>query len=341
MLKREKPNFVIKNGRLFRVIKQKEEQDKPSMEVPFVPFSQRADLVSKYHESFGHASVRNLMHLMDKRYWWPRMKMDITDWIAPCPACQLNSKKVSKHQDEMHPLPIPVGAFERWHLDFVGELPHTKNGNRWLITAVDATTNWPIACALPDATKESVAQFIYKEIVTRFGCPVEVVTDRGANFCSELVQEYVKLLGSHHKLTSAFHPRTNGKVERYNGTVKNMLRKYVQGALHRWDEFVDVAVWSSRVWKNATTGYSPFFLVYGREPRLSGDTIIPFISNDSMQDPRTVADITARELAALGQHRAAAQARMKAVSDRDKERWDKAIMGIVDYEHLMNMVLTS
>jgi len=145
------------------------------------------------------------------------------------------------------------------------------------------------------------------------------------------VQEYVKRLGSHHKLTSAFHPRTNGKVERYNGTVKNMLRKYVQGALHRWDEFVEAAVWSSRVWKNATTGYSPFFLVYGREPRLPGDAIIPFISKESMQDPKTVADVTARELESLGQHRAAAQARMKAVSDKDKERWDKS-MGIVDYE---------
>ncbi|KAK4511130.1 uncharacterized protein ATC70_012342 [Mucor velutinosus] len=78
MLKREKPNFTIKNGRLFRIVKHKE-ADKPALEVPFVPFSQRADLVSKYHESFGHASVRNLMHLMGKRYWWPRMKTDITE----------------------------------------------------------------------------------------------------------------------------------------------------------------------------------------------------------------------------------------------------------------------
>jgi hypothetical protein len=96
MLKRQKPNCVIKTGLLFHITKPKE-QDKPFMEVSFVLFSQRADLVSKYHESVGHTSNRNLMQLMRKRYWWPRMKMDIMKWIAPCRACQPNSKKVSKH----------------------------------------------------------------------------------------------------------------------------------------------------------------------------------------------------------------------------------------------------
>lgn len=151
------------------------------------------------------------------------MRLDIKEWIAPCLACQLNSNKVSKHQDEMHPLLISAVAFERWHLDFVGELPHTKNKSCWLITAVNAITNCPLACALPDATKESVAQFISKEIVTLFSCLVEIVTDRCAKFCRGLLQEYVKLLRSHHKLTSAFHPRSNGRVERYHSTVKNIL----------------------------------------------------------------------------------------------------------------------
>lgn len=69
------------------------------------------------------------------------------------------------------------------------------NGNKWLITAVDYATNWPIAKALPVASKEAVANFIYEEIVIKFGCPVEIVTDRGANFCSGLVEEYIKRIG--------------------------------------------------------------------------------------------------------------------------------------------------
>lgn len=320
LLKKEKQNFSIKDGHIFRLVKPKDNSSEK--EVPFVPFVQRADLVANFHNGFGHASEKNMVHLMCSRYWWPHMRRDIKQWIAPCPACQINGKKINRSQEVMHPLDIPPGAFERWHLDFVGELPTTINGNKWLITAVDYTTNWPIAKALPAATKEAVAQFIYEEIVTKFGCPVEILTDRGANFTSGLVEEYLKLIGTKHKLTSAFHPRTNSKVERYNGTIKQMLRKYVQGGIHRWDEFVDVALWSSRIWVSSTTGYSPYYLVYGRQPKLPGDSTAPFISREALKDPRTMAEITANELTDLGQHRGAAQARMKAVSDKDKERWD-------------------
>lgn len=163
-----------------------------------------------------------------------------------------------------------------------------------LLTAVDYATNWRIARAVPVASKESVAQFIYEEIVTRFGCPVEIVTDRGANFKSGLVEAYVQRMGIKHKLTSAFHPRTNSKVGRFNGTIKQMLRKYVAGSIHRWYDFVDVALWAARIWTNSTTGYSPYYLVYGRDPKLPGDSdLVPFISEDAWKDLRTVANFTA------------------------------------------------
>lgn len=104
-----------------------------------------------------------------------------------------------------------------------------------------------------------------------------------------------------------------------------MLRKYVNGALHRWDDFVQTALWACRVRIHSTTGFSPFYLTYGREPRLPGDTLRPYIDDATFKDPRTVADITSRELAKLGQHRAAAEFRLKAMAEKDKARWDAAI----------------
>ena len=328
---KEKPNFSCKLNSVYKTIKYIGKNNiEVTKDVLFVPFANRADLVSKHHEGTGHIGVKKLYAIFRDRYWWPRMRSDMDEWIKTCPWCQLNSRKPTAHPEEMHPLPIPH-AFERWHLDFVGQLPDTIKGNKWLITAVDYATNWPIAKAMPVASKEAVANFIYEEIVVRFGCPIEIVTDRGSNFCSGLVEEYLKRIGTNHKLTSAFHPRTNSKVERFNGTIKNMLRKYVQGAINRWDEFVEVALWAVRVTTNASTGYSPYFLVYGREPKLPGDATIPFISQESFADPRTIADITARELSDLGQHRAAAEAKLKAVSQKDKERWDAHIKP-VSYE---------
>ncbi|KAG1244868.1 hypothetical protein G6F68_015271 [Rhizopus microsporus] len=154
----------------------------------------------------------------------------------------------------------------------------------------------------------------------RFGCPNEIVTDRGANFLSKLVANYSRRVNITHRMTSAFHPRSNGKCERLNGILKSMLRKYVHGAIHIWDQFVDAALFATRVRKHRSAGFSPFYLVYGREPRLPGDELRPYLATRIAQDPRTIAEHTARELESLGQIRAAAQKRMEAVSESDKRK---------------------
>ncbi|KAG2191485.1 hypothetical protein INT47_004957, partial [Mucor saturninus] len=291
--------------------------------VPFLPFAERADTVARYHDSFGHAGYKTLLKMLIPRFWWPSMRLDNQQWISVCPSCQVNSRKGLAHHDEMHPLKVPT-AFDRWHLDFL-DLPTTLKGNRWLLVGVDYATNWCGARAVPVASKEVVVDFIYEEIVMNFGVMSEICTDRGANFTSGLVQEYIKRIGLKFKLTSAYHPRTNAKAERFNGVIKQMLRKYTNGALHRWDDFVHAALWACRIRLHTTTGFSPFYLTYGREPRLPGDVLHPYIDNSTFKDPRTVADITSRELADLGQHRVAAEFRLKAMAEKDKIRWDAAI----------------
>ncbi|KAG1001557.1 hypothetical protein G6F27_012762 [Rhizopus arrhizus] len=253
---RERDKFVVQDGQVWRKVKVG-----PSvLLVQFCPFSRRADLVSQFHEGFGHVGQATVFDLLKKRWWWPTMRLDLNNWLSSCQQCQLAAGAgKGKHHAAMIPSDVP-SAFARWHLDFVGELPTTKRGNRWLLTAVDFATNWPIARAVPDATAEAVADFIYEEIVMRFGCPAEIVTDRGANFTSKLVKQYTDRVKVTHKLTSAFHPRTNGKCERLNGVLKVMLRKYVHGAIHMWDEFVDAALFAARIRKHRSAGYSPFFL---------------------------------------------------------------------------------
>ncbi|EIE92297.1 hypothetical protein RO3G_17168 [Rhizopus delemar RA 99-880] len=165
----------------------------------------------------------------------------------------------------------------------------------------------------------------------KFGCPAEIVTDRGANFLSKLVKSYCERLNTTHRMTSAFHPRSNGKCERLNGILKTMLRKYVHGAIHIWDQFVDTALFAARIRKHRSAGYSPFYLVYGREPVIPGDDLKPYLEGSIANDPRTIAEHTARELEDLGQERAAAEQRMRVVSEADKLKWDAAITK-VDFE---------
>ncbi|KAG2195271.1 hypothetical protein INT47_005046 [Mucor saturninus] len=322
LLDKEAEKFHITANRVFRKVVIDPTNNVTKL-VAFLPFAERADTVSDYHDTFGHAGFKSMIKFLTPRFWWPTMKSDVQQWISVCPSCQINSRKPRAHQDEMHPLKVPT-AFDRWHLDFL-DLPTTTKGNRWLLVGVDYATNWCVARAMPVASKEAVADFIYEEIVMNFGAMSEIVTDRGANFTSALVQEYVKRVGAKFKLTSAYHPRSNAKAERFNGVIKQMLRKYTNGALHRWDDFVQAALWACRIRVHSTTGFSPFYLTYGREPRLPGDVLQPYIDKTTFADPRTVADFTSRELTDLGQHRAAAEFRLKAMGEKDKQRWDSAI----------------
>lgn len=90
-----------------------------------------------------------MLHLLESRFWWPDLRKEVTEWLEHCLECQLAGRpERGTHKAAMHPLPIPE-PFGRWHLDFIGQLPTTKQGNQWILTAADYTTNWPIARAIP------------------------------------------------------------------------------------------------------------------------------------------------------------------------------------------------
>ncbi|CDH60631.1 hypothetical protein RO3G_11541 [Lichtheimia corymbifera JMRC:FSU:9682] len=153
----------------------------------------------------------------------------------------------------------------------------------------------------------------------------EILTDRGSNFMSKVLAEYLGRLKVKHKLTSAFHPRTNAKAERTNGILKQMIRKYVHGEIHLWDEFIQPALFSCRIRKHRTTGFSPFFLVYGQEPQLPGDHLRPFVLSPLDDSDTTLEQAAQGRVPAvreLRKVRAIAEQRLKDNAARDKARWD-------------------
>ncbi|KAJ8651749.1 hypothetical protein O0I10_012674 [Lichtheimia ornata] len=253
------------------------------------------------------------------------MKDDIQDWLRSCPQCQLaaNADR-GKHHAPMRPLDVPA-VFSRWHLDFIGELPTTMKGNKWILVAVDYATNWTIARAVPFATGQAIADFVFEEITMQFGCPEEILTDRGANFASQVLNFYLGRAKIHHKYTSAFHPRTNGKAERTNGILKQMIRKYTNGAIYRWDDFLEPSVFACNIRNHRTTNVSPYFMVYGVEPRLPGDILRPMVLQEPTEEPTEIFDNRKPSLLRLHEARATAAERLRANAQRDKAIWD-AIM---------------
>ncbi|CDH61371.1 retrotransposon ty3-gypsy subclass [Lichtheimia corymbifera JMRC:FSU:9682] len=324
VLEKHKDKFVVKENQVYRLVRIGDNVE----ERRYVFFARRADLIHDFHLSVGHAGKTTMVDLMTKRWWWPQMRKDIQEWLAGCPECQLAANADRKtHHAPMVPLDVPP-VFARWHLDFIGELPTTARGNRWLLVAVDYATNWVCARAVPIASGESIAKFIYEEIVLQFGCMNEILTDRGSNFMSNVLAHYLGRLKVKHKLTSAFHPRTNAKAERTNGIIKQMIRKYAHGDIYRWDEFIQQVVFSCRMRKHRTTGYSPYYLVYGKDPHLPGDELSPFIlhSTDNTEaSPEIIAKGRVPEVRELRKARLIAEQRLNDNAKLDKQRWDRLL----------------
>ena len=164
--------------------------------------------------------------------------------------------------------PIPVsGPFDRIGVDII-QFPRSKRGNQYAVVFVDYLTKWPEVFAVPDQSAATVAKLLVEEVVSRHGVPTEVLSDRGRAFLSGLMEEVGKILGFRKINTTAYHPQTDGLVERYNRTLTAMLAKTVDQGTRDWDEQIPFVLFAYRACQQQSTQESPFYLLYGRDPRL-------------------------------------------------------------------------
>ncbi|CAD6923626.1 unnamed protein product [Tilletia controversa] len=258
---------VDDNGTLLRVLGD-------NRLAPYVEPIHRVYLMSKLHEGQSHLGAAGLWGLLESRGWWPGMKSDLRRFCASCGVCQVSARPQPDQEREYAVVvaDTTIQPFERWGVDLIGKLPSTPDGNRWIVTAVDYATGWPLARALPDAKAERIAEFIHNEVFMNFGAPRDFITDNGENLLAEVVEALMRGMNSRHRLATAYHPRTNGRVESLNGTLGKTLTKLLVGQQTRlWDRYLPQALFACRVRTHASTGYSPFQLVYGVEPRLPGE----------------------------------------------------------------------
>ena len=243
-------------------------------EAPYLSAEFRADFLEKMHGNYGHLSYPGLEGVCRLRAWWPSQPTDIKEFAKHCPRCQMASRpRFGQETEVLQTLAdAKIRPFERWAIDLIGILPVTPRGNRWIVTAVDYATGWPVARALEDSTAKTIAEFFYHDIYLNYGPPRELLSDNGTSFLNETIRHYLELLGTKHRTTTPYHPRTNGKVESLNGSIGRMLTKYLIGRpTALWDEFLGQALFACRVRAHATSRYSPYYLLYGQHPRLVED----------------------------------------------------------------------
>ena len=173
----------------------------------------------------GHFGISRTSNRIKRRFFWPRMSHDIRDLCKRCQTCQKTSPKHTP-KAPLVPLPIIRTPFTRLAMDMIGPLPPTDEGYKYILTVCDYGTRYPDAFPLKSTTSRDVVEALI-EMFSRTGIPDEILTDRGSNFNSELMNEFYLLLGIKSIRTSAYHPQTDGMVEKFNGTLKAGIRKYV------------------------------------------------------------------------------------------------------------------
>ena len=193
------------------------------------------------------------------------MRSDITTWCRACVTCA--SRHVGRAvKPPLTPIPVS-GPFDRLGVDVI-QFPKSFNENQYAVVFVDYLTKWPEVFATPDQTSLTIARLLVEHVVCRHGVPVELLSDRGKAFLSKLMHEVYQLMGIQKTNTTAYHPQTDGLVERFNRTLTDMLAKTVEAQGHDWDERLPYVLFAYRASLQESTKESPLFLLYGRDPRL-------------------------------------------------------------------------
>jgi transposase InsO family protein len=164
-------------------------------------------------------------------------------------------------------------------MDLVGPLPTAQGNCKFAAVAVDYFTKWVEAKALANITAPTIQKFFWQNVVCRFGVPRELTVDNGKQFKCYSFKKYCKTLGTHAKFLSAYHPQSNGAVERANGLIFSGIKKCLfDQKKGKWtDEFLKV-IWSRNTIVSRVTGFTPFGLLLGIEAMTPEE-----IKNESMR----------------------------------------------------------
>ena len=234
-----------------------------------VPKRLRQHVLKVGHDSLlaGHLGVRKMTAKVLSEFYWPGVQGDISRYCRSCDLCQKTFPKGKVPKIPIGKMPIIDTPFSRVAIDLVGPIdPPTSSGKRFILTVVDYATRYPEAVALKRIDTETVSEALL-EIFCRIGLPHEILSDRGTQFTSNLMKEIGRLLSIKQLTTTPYNPACNGLVERFNGTLKSMLKKMCAEQPKEWDRFLAPLLFAYREAPQESLGFSPFELLYGRTVR--------------------------------------------------------------------------
>jgi ribonuclease HI len=267
-----------------------------------------ANALQEIHEGTcsSHGGAQSLAHkLIRQGYYWPTLKKDASDMVKKCLQCQIFSPAIRTPPEKLASIFSPC-PFAKWGIDLIGPLPTGKGGVQYAIVAVDYFTKWAEAETLAKATDYQVINFVWKNVICRFGTPIAIVSDNGPQFNSTRFRSFCTELRIKNEFSTPYHPQSNGQVEAVNKILKDILKKKIHDLKASWSDELPSTLWSYRTTYRSATGDTPFSLAFGSDALIPIELEIPtyrvanYDENENEQACRTTLDLLEerREMAA-------------------------------------------
>jgi hypothetical protein len=236
----------------------------------FMPPNLRHACFRLIHDT-THFGVRKTYHALATRFIWPHLRKDIQRWCSECQVCQAAKGSTTTG----HP-PLSFLVHERFHtihVDIVGPLPISQRGNQYLLTIIDRFSRWIEAIPINNISAESVSRVVLDQWVCRYGVPKCLISDQGRQFESQLFTSLMLRLGVEKHRTTAYHPQSNGAVERAHRTLKQCIRTLTEAG-KCWERALPLALFAMRSSVSEATQFPPSNLVFGGDIATSADFLI-------------------------------------------------------------------
>jgi len=226
-------------------------------------------ILKLFHEGHTHLGINRMVETIKVRYYWKGMDRDVKEHIEKCVNCKLRKTYQRRPQVPIMKYNAVNRPLDRVHMDLIGPLPSTQNGNRYIMVIKDYLTKYVWLIPLKGKTATEVAEAYVTRFICQAGIPDMVVSDRGNEFVNSLMKNVSDIMGINRISTTPYNPRSDGFVENHNKTLKDQLFNYIDTLKQNdWDIFLPTVQLFYNTTVSLSTGYTPMLLMTGRESKM-------------------------------------------------------------------------
>lgn len=233
-----------------------------------LPERYRTSVMRSLHDDCGHLGIEKTTELLKDRFYWPRMNTDVEQYIKTCGRC-IARKTLPQRSSPLNQI-TSNGPLDLVCIDFLQIEPDSK-GVANVLVVTDHYTRYAQAFPTKDQKSVTVAKVLWEKYFVHYGLPARIHSDQGRDFESRLIKELLLMLGIRKSRTSPYHPQGDAQPERFNRTLLSMLGTLEDVKKQNWSQHISQLVHAYNCTKNESTGYSPYYLMFGRNARLPID----------------------------------------------------------------------